>query len=58
MTKMIKINARFIRRQHVFYKNIYIFVNKLKNLIKLSMIDIVERMRRLISSCFRNKTFI
>ena len=44
--------------KHVFYQNIYVFVNKLKNLIKLSMIDAAERVRQLIFSCFRDEVFI
>ena len=38
--------------KHVFYKNIYVFIDRLKNLIKLLMINIVKRVRELIFFCF------
>ena len=47
-----------ISNRHVFYKNVYVFVNKLKNLTKLLMIDVVERVRQLIFFCFRDEAFI
>ena len=41
--------------RHVFYKNVYIFNDKLKNLTK-NFID-EQRMRKLILKCFRNEVF-
>ena len=40
---------------HVFYKNVYVFKDKLKNLTK-NFID-EQRMRKLISKCLRDETF-
>ena len=44
--------------KHVFYRNIYVFVDRLKNLIKLSMINAVKRVREFVFFCFREKTLI
>ena len=44
--------------KHVFYKNVYVFVDRLKNLIKLLMIDAVKHVHELIFFCFRKKVFI
>ena len=39
--------------RHVFYKNVYVFENRLKNLTKSFINE--QRMRKLISRCLRDK---
>ena len=44
--------------KYVFYRNIYVFVNRLKNLIKSIMSNVVNCIRELISFYFCNEIFI
>ena len=41
--------------RHIFYRNVYIFENKLKNLTKSFINE--QHMRKLISKCLRDETF-
>ena len=42
-------------RRYIFYKNVYTFVNRLKDVI---VNKDNEKVRRALSICFRNETFI
>ena len=44
--------------KYIICKNVYIFVDRLKNLIKLFMIDIIKRVRKLVSFYFQKEAFI
>ena len=44
--------------KHVFYRDVYVFVNRLKNLVKSIMLNATNRVRELISFCFRGEALI